>query len=122
MTASSLSTDEGALPRAYLRPCLLVLLAEGPSHGYELLEEVRELGFAGADAGGLYRTLRAMDHEGLVRSWWEASPNGPPRRTYELAEHGDIALALAVAELREALRLLNALVERQASSPEPRQP
>ncbi|CAN5475086.1 helix-turn-helix transcriptional regulator [soil metagenome] len=115
MSAASVSPEEGALPRAYLRPCLLVLLAEGPSHGYELLEGVRRLGFGGADAGGLYRTLRAMEREVLVRSWWEASPAGPARRTYELNTDGEVALRRAVAELQEARRLLGAIVERWAA-------
>ncbi len=38
MTDISRETNGGAaLPRHYLKPCLLLLLAEGPSHGYELL-------------------------------------------------------------------------------------
>jgi len=115
MSAAASSPDEGALPRAYLRPCILVLLAEGPAHGYELLEGVRRLGFGGADAGGLYRTLRAMEREVLVSSWWEASPSGPARRTYELNVDGEVALARAVEELRGALRLLGVIVDRWAA-------
>ncbi len=56
------------LPRNYLRPCLLLLLAEGTSHGYELLDRATALGLDAVDPGGLYRCLRAMDEEGLVRS------------------------------------------------------
>jgi poly-beta-hydroxybutyrate-responsive repressor len=76
------------LPRNYLRPCLLLLLAEGPSHGYDLLEQIPALGHERADPGGMYRSLRAMEKEGLVRSWWEDSPTGPARRTYDLTEEG----------------------------------
>lgn len=76
------------LPRNYLRPCLLLLLCEGTAHGYELLEQVVELGMDRVDPGGLYRCLRAMDEEGLVRSAWEPSTAGPARRTYTVTEEG----------------------------------
>jgi PadR family transcriptional regulator, regulatory protein PadR len=76
------------MPRNYLRPCLLLLLAEGAAHGYELLDQVTGLGLERADPGGLYRCLRAMEQEGLVRSWWEPSSSGPARRTYDLTADG----------------------------------
>src|SRR5688500_19805764 len=84
---TALSNDSnGTLPRHYLKPCLLLLLAEGPSHGYELLEHVRRMGIKGAEPGGLYRYLRAMEKEEMVSSWWEPSQAGPARRTYVLTE------------------------------------
>jgi PadR family transcriptional regulator PadR len=94
------------LPRNYLRPCLLLLLAEGTSHGYELLERVAELGLDRLDAGRLYRCLRAMDEEGLVRSAWEPSSTGPARRTYSLTDEGRDwlhALAGGLVEVSRAL-------------------
>lgn len=77
-----------ALPKSFLRPCLLLLLREQPAHGYELLERLRPLGFAGDDPGGLYRTLRALERDGLVHSAWEPSQSGPNRRIYELTRAG----------------------------------
>ena len=86
----SRSAAEGALglPRNYLRPCLLLLLAEGTSHGYELLDQISAFGLDRVDPGGLYRCLRAMDEEGLVRSTWAPSTAGPARRTYSLTREG----------------------------------
>ncbi|MBA2280425.1 MAG: helix-turn-helix transcriptional regulator [Actinomycetota bacterium] len=100
------------LPRAYLRPCLLLLLLEGGSHGYELLEQVRALGLVGADAGGLYRTLRAMERDGLVSSWWEPSQSGPARRTYELTDAGTGDLDQSMKALAETRRLLGEVLAR----------
>ena len=95
-----------ALPRNYLRPCLLLLLAEGTSHGYELLEQVGALGLERVDPGGLYRCLRAMDEEGLVRSSWEPSASGPARRTYELTDEGREWLHVVAGSLAEVARFL----------------
>ncbi len=94
------------LPRNYLRPCLLLLLAEGTSHGYELLDQVGELGLDRVDPGGLYRCLRAMDEEGLVRSSWEPSASGPARRTYELTEQGREWLHVLAGPLADVARAL----------------
>lgn len=103
---------EAELPRSYLRLCLLLMLAEGPSHGYELLEQVRRLGLSGAEPGGLYRSLRAMERDELVTSCWQMSQAGPPRRTYLLNEAGHRALRASVGSLREMQRLLATLLDR----------
>jgi len=106
----------GGLPRGYLRPCLLLLLAEGTSHGYDLLEQLAELGMPNVDPGGLYRALRAMDEDGLVRSWWEPSQSGPARRTYELTAEGTEWLHAWAGSLAEAHRLLGGYLARYVAA------
>ncbi len=99
-------TDAAALPKNFLRPCLLLLLREQPAHGYDLLERLRPLGLRSDDPGGLYRTLRSLEREGLVRSAWEASSAGPHRRIYEITRAGKEELhrrAKALAEVRETV-------------------
>lgn len=88
------------LPKNYLRSCLLLLLREQPAHGYELLERLAPLGFGGADAGGLYRTLRVLERGELVRSAWERSATGPHRRIYEVTRAGMEELHSQVKSLR----------------------
>lgn len=88
-------------------PALLSLLADRPTHGYELIERLPELsGETRVDVGNLYRTLRALEEEGLVASEWQADLPGPTKRTYTLTEEGIDLLAawrVAVAELRDGL-------------------
>ena len=101
-----MSTADLGLPRNFLRPCILLLLREQPAHGYDLLERLRPLGFTRDDPGRLYRTLRALEEEGLVRSSWERSETGPDRRIYELTRAGVEGLHVAskgLAEARDAL-------------------
>ncbi|CAN5499093.1 hypothetical protein BH20ACT19_BH20ACT19_09810 [soil metagenome] len=95
-----------ALPKNFLRPCLLLLLREQPAHGYELLDRLRAFGFETSDPGGLYRSLRKLEDEGLVHSAWEASSSGPARRIYEITRAGMEDLhrrAKALAEARGTL-------------------
>ena len=95
-----------SLPRNFLRPCLLLLLGEQSAHGYDLMEQLPELGVPHTDPGGLYRTLRAMEQEGLVSSWWEPSASGPSRRTYTVTEEGRDWLHAWAGSLREVERVL----------------
>lgn len=110
--SASLDVALSGVPRSFLRPILLLLLAEGPSHGYELLEQAADLGLERTDPGGLYRTLRAMEQEGLVQSWWEASSSGPARRTYALTDEGLDWLHASAGALRETVRHLSVYLTR----------
>lgn len=104
-------TGDG-LPRAYLRVGLLLLLADGPAHGYELVLQVRRLGVRSADTAGVYRMLRSLEADDCVRSWWEQSASGPPRRTYELTEPGLVVLRSDLAAAMAVHRLLGDLIQR----------
>lgn len=81
--------DVHARVERFNEPALLLMLRDRPSHGYELVESLTEL-IPGrrVDLGNLYRTLRAMEARGLVRSEWDAEAPGPAKRRYELTEGG----------------------------------
>ena len=81
-------SNEPALPKGFLQHCLLLLLGEHATHGYDLVERLRPFGFDGSDPGGTYRALRAMERRNLVKSSWEDSEAGPHRRVYELTDEG----------------------------------
>ncbi|MGC8836982.1 MAG: helix-turn-helix transcriptional regulator [Anaerolineae bacterium] len=73
----------------FLQPWLLLLLAQRRAHGYELMERLgQDDDSPAADPGLLYRTLRQMEQEGLVRSTWDTAKPGPARRVYEITEEG----------------------------------
>jgi PadR family transcriptional regulator PadR len=91
------------------RTALLQALISGQGYGLELAERVRDRsrGKTNLGQGTLYPALRALEREGLVRSW-EADPTpargGRPRVYYELTAKG----AKAAQEEREALVALAA--------------
>jgi len=73
----------------FIQPCMLLLLHEKPTHGYELMESLKEFGFEdGADPGLVYRNLRRMEEEGLVESEWETGGTGPAKRLYKVTARG----------------------------------
>jgi len=111
-TRTSTEEPQGGLPRNYLRASLLLLIAETPAHGYDLLEQIAQLGLRNVDPGGLYRALRVMEQDGLVASWWEHSTAGPARRSYRLTEEGVEWLHAWAGALREGRRYLSAYLSR----------
>ncbi|MBM4461333.1 MAG: PadR family transcriptional regulator [Chloroflexi bacterium] len=75
--------------RGLVQPRLLLQLARKPAHGYELMDALDEGANGQApDPGTLYRTLRGLEEDGLVRSTWDTEGAGPARRVYELTDQG----------------------------------
>lgn len=98
-------------PKRFLQPCLLLLIAESPAHGYDLLERLAEFGFE-RDPGGLYRALRTMEGDGLVRSEWQLSSVGPGRRHYEVTSRGHEQLQAWADGLLATRHVVEAYIQR----------
>jgi PadR family transcriptional regulator PadR len=88
------------------------VLGEVPTHGYDLPALLAPLGLGGADRGFVYRTLRAMEGDGLVASAWDPARAGPARRTYTVTPAGQEWAAAASASLREVDRHMAAWAAR----------
>jgi PadR family transcriptional regulator, regulatory protein PadR len=98
----------------FVEPSVLLLLRERPMHGYELLESLPDLvgQDARVDVGNLYRVLRALEEEEIVRSEWSAELPGPAKRTYELTEAGRRLLDRWAEALQEAQEVIASFLRR----------
>ncbi len=97
----------------FAEPAVLLLLAEGRSHGYQLADQLEELLDEGrVDFGNLYRLLRALEDEGLVTSTWGEEAPGPQKRVYELTSEGAALLDAWAASLRARSERIGALLGR----------
>lgn len=88
----------------FIEPVVLRILKDkNRSYGYEIAECLPRYALTDATIEGaaLYRTLRALEANGYVRSHWD-SGSGPARRNYALTPAGQ-------AHLREWNRLLASL-------------
>ena len=104
--------DSPAVPRDHFRASLLLVLGEAPAHGYDIPALLGPLGLGGTDRGFVYRTLRAMEGDGLVASSWDPSPAGPARRTYSPTAAGRRWAVTASTILREADRSMGEWLSR----------
>ncbi len=98
----------------FLQPCLLLLLGEHSSYGYQLMETLTGLGWdAGSpDPGVVYRNLRRMEHDGLVESSWDTSGPGPARRLYQLTPEGEDMLHSWATSVGHNVDVLNRFLAR----------
>jgi DNA-binding PadR family transcriptional regulator len=74
-----------------VRPAILGVLAQGPLHGYLIIQKLERLTFfknQSPDPTGIYRALKSMEEEGLLISKWDRDPSGPARRLFTLTEDG----------------------------------
>lgn len=87
-----------------IQPAILVILKEGPLHGYRLVERLGEmptLGGSKPDASGVYRFLKNMESKGLVVASWDTSRSGPAKKSYQLTDSGDSCLRQWIKTLDE---------------------
>jgi len=102
-----------------VEPALLVVLSEGPSHGYDLAEAVEAIAPGErVDLGNLYRLLRSLEEEGIVTSEWRDDLGGPAKRTYALTPDGAALLEAWARSLGELETTLAALRERRTRTGE----
>jgi PadR family transcriptional regulator, regulatory protein PadR len=86
----------------FAEPAVLLLLRERSAYGYELLEQLPELTGERVDMGNLYRFLRLLEAEGIVRSAWDDEQPGPSKRIYELTDEGRALLGEWAGALHDA--------------------
>jgi PadR family transcriptional regulator, regulatory protein PadR len=106
----------GAVSNRFLRPYILLLLAEEPVHGYELLGRLAEFGVdqASTDPSVLYRVLRMMESEGLTSSKLDPSGSGPARKVYYLTDEGREVLDMWAAKLKQMTSFFEGFGKRYA--------
>ncbi len=79
---------EVAPPRHFIYPALLLLLAEQPRHGYQLVDSWLRLGFGPVSRPSVYRALGELEADGLLDSWYAEPTAGSARHVYALSGAG----------------------------------
>lgn len=75
-------------------PLLLGILQRGPSYGYAIIQQVKELSGGELEwaEGMLYPVLHRLEDQGLIESYEERGETGRQRRYYRLRADGRKAL------------------------------
>lgn len=74
------------LKKGVLDLCVLALLSRRDSYAYEIAARLAEL--IGMGEGTIYPLMRRLQSDGLVETYLEESPAGPPRKYYRLTDAG----------------------------------
>ncbi len=91
----------GEAIKGHLDALLLAIVADGPVHGYAVVEQLRERSSGRFDLpeGTVYPALHRLEADGLLRSGWTVV-SGRRRRQYELTDRGRAELGERSAEWR----------------------
>ena len=81
------------LRKGTLEYCVLALLRDGQRYGFELVRTLSETDGLLISEGTIYPLLSRLRRDELVRTSWQESEAGPPRRYYQLTDAGQRALA-----------------------------
>lgn len=74
--------------RGLLELCVLSLIDQQPTYGYELVTRLARTPQLAAGEGTVYPLLRRLRRDGLLSTTWKESMAGPPRQYYELTGGG----------------------------------
>lgn len=85
--------EDTQLMKGILEGCVLGVIAEGETYGYEILNKLEEYGFEDLGEGTLYPVLTRLNKNGFISCRKAKSPLGPMRKYYSMTEHGTIYLA-----------------------------
>lgn len=86
----------------YLDLLLLAALADGPAHGYLVIQRLRERSGGAFDypEGSVYPALHRLEERRLVNGTW-ADVSGRRRKTYQLTGRGRAALRAEAESWRQ---------------------
>jgi len=103
--------------KGYIRIGVLILLSKKPSHGYELMKEIknRTKGFWQPTAGGVYPILRDLEKSGYVEGQWKTQKNRR-LRVYNITKSGELILKRAIEKQSEILNNMGSLFREFASA------
>lgn len=80
--------DNAQLLKGILEGCVLAIIAEGETYGYEIIGELVKAGFEEIGEGTLYPVLTRLDKAGLIQCRRAKSPLGPVRKYYTATADG----------------------------------
>jgi PadR family transcriptional regulator, regulatory protein PadR len=92
MVAGSGSERSSQLLKGVLDMCLLAIISEEPSYGYEMVNKLAERGLDLVSEGTIYPVLSRLQKSALVEGYLVESSGGPARKYYRLTSQGATTL------------------------------
>ncbi len=100
---------------------LLSVLAQGPSYGYRIVQDLNEMGqgLLKMGEGTVYPVLHRMEEKELIASRWREGETGRQRRYYRLTPKGRRALSAQHTQWRGLAKLMQSALDRTLPAAEP---
>ena len=93
------------IKRGFLQYVVLSLIDQGPQYAYEIKEKVYAVtgGTFNIDRNNLYKKLRTLEHEGILKSFEKPSEHGANRKYYSLTPFGKSFLKEVTSLMRPVI-------------------
>ncbi len=106
--------EDTQLLKGVLEGCILGIIAQGETYGYEILSRLEEAGFDDLGEGTLYPIITRLDKNGFIACRKAKSPLGPIRKYYSITDEGSIYLdAFKASYERVTKNAMRILFERE---------
>lgn len=96
-----------SMPKNLMIPVLLLNLSNFSLHGYKLIQELTRFGFSSIDQGNVYRTLRQLEKDEMIKSEWDTTTSGPAKRIYSITDAGLAYLKTCSDALEQYQSIIN---------------
>jgi PadR family transcriptional regulator PadR len=107
--------DKRSMPRRFLNPSIMLLLAEEPSHGYALLDKLVAMGVAEKrlPLPLIYRALTYLEVKRMAGFQFKKHEGrGPARKIYHLTNKGRKELASWSESMEDISKFIDGFQER----------
>jgi len=80
--------DRSQLMRGTLEGCIVKIISQEETYGYEIVSRLQQYGFDDVKEGTTYPILVRLERKKLISSVYKESPLGPKRKYYFLTNAG----------------------------------
>lgn len=80
--------DKSQLLRGTLEGCIVKIIGDEETYGYEIISRLQDYGFDDVREGTIYPILVRLERKKIITSKYKESPLGPKRKYYFLTETG----------------------------------
>jgi len=94
----------------FFEPCVLFLLSQKKSYGYELMQELSSKCTCRVNVANLYRGLARLEKSTMVIKKKVKGERGPSKIVYEITNQGKNLLSEWILELEEQNRAISKLI------------
>ena len=103
--------DQSQLMRGTLEGCILQVISNETSYGYEIMEKLKSFGFTEISEGTIYPLLVRLERKELISSELRASPLGPNRKYYTLSHLGEEMLVSFIESWGNISRTVEKIIQ-----------
>lgn len=96
--------DKSQLMKGTLEGCILKIISQKTTYGYEILMSLKRHGFGEISEGTIYPLLLRLERQGSISSELLPSPLGPKRKYYTITDAGKVYLSSFEESWRDIIK------------------